>query len=60
MAKYMASAGCTLCGQCMYVCPASAIQLTPTGAFIDQRRCIQCGSCMDNCASEAIVETPEN
>lgn len=56
MAKYQVSQGCTLCGTCLYECPAGAISIGTEGAKINDDICIDCGRCMKNCASEAIIE----
>ncbi|MDF2924181.1 MAG: methyl-viologen-reducing hydrogenase delta subunit [Paenibacillaceae bacterium] len=59
MAKfvYAVTGGCTLCGMCLYECPAGAIAMEQTGARIDGRHCTGCGRCARNCASEAIRKT---
>lgn len=54
MKKYKIAGGCTLCGMCLYECPAKAISMTENGAVIDSGKCAGCGRCFDNCASEAI------
>ncbi len=51
---YEITGGCTMCGMCLYECPAGAISMTKTGAVIDPNLCLGCGACAKNCASEAI------
>ncbi len=48
---------CTLCYQCMHICPADAIDKAAAGAKIpryDYRRCIRCFCCMEICPEAAI------
>jgi Fe-S-cluster-containing hydrogenase component 2 len=46
---------CTGCGDCVAVCPTSAISLLANLATIDQRRCTGCEACMAACPNGAIV-----
>lgn len=45
---------CTACGQCIKICPASAISMVNGKAFINQERCIGCGECLCACNFNAI------
>jgi pyruvate formate lyase activating enzyme len=44
---------CTLCGQCVTVCPAGASRLSAEGSVIDRSKCLGCGQCAEACPNEA-------
>jgi pyruvate formate lyase activating enzyme len=44
---------CIGCGECINVCPESAIVLSPSGVITDQSKCIHCGTCAETCPAEA-------
>jgi uncharacterized Fe-S center protein len=46
--------GCTLCGQCVEVCPAGAIDTGGKKAVIDHAKCIGCARCIAACDVEAV------
>lgn len=54
----MTSAPCTQCGDCVQVCPDSAVRLEAGDDFpeIDETRCSACGLCIDACATGTITE----
>jgi ferredoxin-type protein NapG len=62
------SSACTLCGECVKVCPVEAIQIDSTGRrggglpFIDadQTACVLCDGlrCMTACPTDALLPTP--
>lgn len=45
---------CVGCGQCMEVCPISAITIEDGKAVISDE-CIACGACAGVCPAEAII-----
>ncbi len=44
---------CTLCGQCVAVCPTGAAELATKASTIDRDECIGCGKCTVACLNEA-------
>lgn len=44
---------CTLCGQCVAVCPSEASSLSATSSIIDRSKCIGCGKCAEVCPNGA-------
>ncbi len=50
------SSKCGGCGNCVDVCPSSAITLVDNVAVINQDDCAECGSCEAECPNEAISE----
>ena len=46
---------CTLCGTCVNVCPAGAIQREETRISFDYRACIRCFCCQEMCPANAIT-----
>ncbi len=48
---------CTLCYNCIRICPVKAITVKHNQSFagIDDQRCIGCGNCLDICPEEAIT-----
>lgn len=44
---------CTLCGQCVAVCPTGASTLSEKSSTIDRNVCIGCGKCAEVCRDEA-------
>jgi hypothetical protein len=46
-------AGCTACGECVYVCPSDAIDIGAV-AVIDPEACIGCGHCIAVCPTGTI------
>ncbi len=46
---------CTGCGQCVAICPASAITLDGKKARINQTICVGCGECLCACKFNAIL-----
>lgn len=45
---------CIACGECLNVCPVSAIKLTPPNPIKIEDNCVYCGLCADKCKFEAI------
>ncbi len=45
---------CTLCLQCLHVCPTEAISEVEGGLVVDDNRCWRCGRCERVCPEEAI------
>lgn len=43
------AATCIGCGDCVGVCPAKAISLSPSGVARDRERCEVCGLCVEEC-----------
>ena len=48
---------CTGCGNCVEICPVSAIKIEKEKAVISDE-CVECGACVNECPSEAL-ELPE-
>ena len=46
---------CNGCGECVSVCPNSAMILKNNHAFIDQELCQECEACVDSCPQGAIL-----
>ncbi|MFH1621514.1 MAG: DUF362 domain-containing protein [Candidatus Omnitrophota bacterium] len=46
---------CRSCKKCIEICPAGAIHLEETKAFIDPRKCILCCCCQEICPHKAIT-----
>ena len=46
---YFVRKGCTLCKNCIEVCPQGCIDFTPSGAIIRQNNCLHCGNCKNAC-----------
>jgi len=44
---------CTLCGQCVAICPTGASTLSAESSTIDRSKCIGCGKCVEACPNEA-------
>jgi ferredoxin len=45
---------CTGCGDCVEICPTSAIQIINDKAQVDTDGCSECGICADECPVGAI------
>jgi uncharacterized protein (DUF362 family)/Pyruvate/2-oxoacid:ferredoxin oxidoreductase delta subunit len=45
---------CTLCGECVAVCPAESIRLSGHKVVVDEGRCVFCLCCHETCAAGAI------
>ena len=45
---------CSLCGECMRLCPIQAI-IVLEKVYIDENTCIECGICADACPLDAIT-----
>lgn len=45
---------CVGCGDCVKICPTSAISLRDSRAVIDAPNCIDCGLCVKACNYNAI------
>ncbi len=45
---------CIGCGECMAVCPNSALRLSSETSFVDRDRCVACGKCVEVCPSKAM------
>jgi uncharacterized protein (DUF362 family) len=45
---------CTVCGQCVEICPKQAIQIRNNRALVDYTKCIACYCCHEICPYEAI------
>ena len=45
---------CTLCGDCLDVCPRDAISQNGDGVQVDRLRCDLCGACADACLRGAL------
>ena len=44
---------CTLCGNCVAICPTKAIRLSDGKLTIDKKACKGCGKCVEVCPNEA-------
>ncbi len=44
---------CTLCGNCIAICPTKAIRLSDEKLTIDRKACKGCGKCVEVCPNEA-------
>jgi coenzyme F420 hydrogenase subunit beta len=40
---------CTFCGECIAICPVSALSISDDGPILDEDVCIHCSLCFDNC-----------
>jgi ferredoxin len=50
------SSRCTLCGECVRLCPTHAIDLTNDGIFkVETTYCVDCGACENACKPKAIT-----
>lgn len=47
---------CVGCGDCVEVCPVSAIEVINGKAVIDNDKCINCSICVGTCTYDAIEE----
>jgi len=47
---------CTMCGNCLPVCPVEAISEGDPKYVIDPETCTDCGTCVEECPVEAISE----
>jgi uncharacterized protein (DUF362 family)/NAD-dependent dihydropyrimidine dehydrogenase PreA subunit len=45
---------CTACGQCVKICPKTAIKIINQKAQVDYSKCIRCYCCAEICPDEAI------
>ena len=45
---------CTLCGECVEICPVKALEVDGKLLLIDSDRCIQCYCCQELCPQSAI------
>ncbi|SDK03261.1 4Fe-4S dicluster domain-containing protein [Natronincola ferrireducens] len=50
---------CTLCGECVDVCPTSAIELKEGRLHYSLEDCINCGVCVSACPEEVILQKDE-
>lgn len=50
---------CVACGNCIGVCPSSAIEFSGSSIIINEEVCFGCGICEDICPVEAIYEVDE-
>lgn len=46
---------CTACGWCVENCPAKAISLIESKAFVNQEKCLKCAKCIGVCQQKAIT-----
>ncbi len=46
---------CTGCGECVQVCPLSAIEIKDGKAVVDENTCGDCGACVDACPTQSIT-----
>ena len=45
---------CTLCGNCIEICPVSAIHKSDKTVYIDYNKCVSCFCCHEICSFNAI------
>ncbi|MBN1890774.1 MAG: 4Fe-4S binding protein [Thermoflexales bacterium] len=57
---YVNESLCTGCGECVDVCPSSAIRLVGSVAQIDQGLCQECEACVSACPEGAILVLQES
>jgi len=50
---------CTLCGECVDVCPTSAITMGDIGLVYNEEDCINCGVCVATCPEGVIIQKEE-
>ncbi|HHX02670.1 MAG TPA: 4Fe-4S binding protein [Tissierellia bacterium] len=48
---------CTLCGECVDVCPMEALDTTRGYLHLDEGRCISCHICVPTCPEKALSIT---
>ncbi len=51
---------CTLCGECVDVCPTSAIIMEDDRLVYNEEDCINCGICVSTCPEGVIVQKDDN
>jgi pyruvate formate lyase activating enzyme len=44
---------CTLCGNCVAVCPTGACSVSEIGVLINRKKCMACGKCAEACPGGA-------
>lgn len=47
---------CTLCGECMHICPAQAIEMGENRVIITYDKCIRCYCCIEVCPMAAMAK----
>ena len=45
---------CTLCGNCVKMCPVSAHIISETDHKLEREKCVACGKCEENCFYDAL------
>ena len=50
---------CDQCGDCIEVCPTTAISKEEHAVVIDPDECTDCGACVTECPTEVIYEHPD-
>ena len=51
---------CTLCGECVDVCPTSAITMGDDHLIFNVEECINCGVCVDTCPEGVIIQKEDH
>ncbi|MBI4361737.1 MAG: 4Fe-4S binding protein [Euryarchaeota archaeon] len=45
---------CTLCGECVELCPTGALELRGTRLGLTAAECVGCGACVPGCPEGAV------
>ena len=51
---YIIKDKCNACGECIEICPVTAIEKSPKGVIVNPISCVGCGICVPRCPLQAI------